>query len=398
MLKLTMSPRKRSKRMRAAYVAKLRHNPATCGMSMAEAEHKVYENQESIADSLAVLIMQESLQTYKCEDYLSMKQFRLNVYDLLQHGRMNSSCPAQLGHEQAQPLCPADTEIDEYCREQIVEWSFRVVDYFRVDREVVVHSLSMLDRFLAICKCDRSTFKLAATTTLNLAVKILHPCKLAELGILSDLSRGEFDMRDVASMEKHILESLNWQLHPPTSIAFSTLLLDYFFSTNHLDIVPTDVSDLYDISSFFTELAICDYYFVGQAPSIVAIASIVNALEGMFGPENKIAPRVLKTASRLNMYQNQDLYRISHRLWELYERSEECSLHNNFDPMEEEKSPDCNTSSNSQDVFVSKGTCSPTATINAVSPVSVSKPCNNSMSSNDLMCAMRSQTLRNGSW
>jgi len=401
MLKLTMNPRKRSKRMRAAQLAKYRHNPGQPNSQSRkkEAEKKAIEHCEALADSLAALLKQEITGTYKAMDYLSMTDFRLNMNDLLQNGRMNSSNGAQHSQQQSQPQCPRDSQIDEYCREQIVEWSFRVVDYFHIDREVVVFSLSMLDRFLALCRCDRSTFKLAATTTLHLAVKTLHPCKLGELGILSDLSRGEFEMKDVASMETHILDSLHWKLHPPTPIAFCTLLLDFFFSKYKTDMVQTDVNDLYDISSFFTELALCDYHFVGASPSIVAIASISNALEGMFGPENKVTPRILKTAAKLNVFQNQDISRISHRLWELYERSEECALHNNFESMEEEKTMDTttNTPSNASDVFVSKGDCGKDAASDAGSPVSVSKH-GKSMSSNELMCAMRSQTLRNGSW
>jgi len=379
MLKLTMNPRKRSKRMRAHFT-KFRHHH---GKSITEMESKAIEQRGMISDSLSAHLMQEKSGVYSCVDYLSMKEWQLNVYDLLQKNQQRQQAQATTNSQH-----PGDSQIDEYCREQIVEWSFRVVDYFRIDREVVVLSLSLLDRFLAICQCDRSTFKLAATTTLHLAVKLLHPCKLGELGILSDLSRGEFDMNDVALMEKQILDSLNWKLHAPTSIAFATLLLDFFFSSQNIDMSPTDVDDLYDISSFFTELAVCDYYFVGLTPSMIAIASIVNALEGMFGPDNKITSRILKTASELNMYKQEDMTRTSHRLWELYERSEECALHNNFDPMEEEKVSDAS------DIFVSKGTC------NAGSPISVSKPCN-SMSSNELMsqmCAMRSQTLRNGSW
>jgi hypothetical protein len=374
-----MNPRKRSKRMRAHFT-KFRHHHGT---SITEMESKAIEQRGMISDSLSAHLMQEKSGVYSCVDYLSMKEWQLNVYDLLQKNQQRQQAQATTNSQH-----PGDSQIDEYCREQIVEWSFRVVDYFRIDREVVVLSLSLLDRFLAICQCDRSTFKLAATTTLHLAVKLLHPCKLGELGILSDLSRGEFDMNDVALMEKHILDSLNWKLHAPTSIAFATLLLEFFFSSQNIDMSPTDVDDLYDISSFFTELAVCDYYFVGLTPSMIAIASIVNALEGMFGPDNKITSRILKTASKLNMYKQEDMTRTSHRLWELYERSEECALHNNFDPMEEEKVSDAS------DIFVSKGAC------NAGSPVSVSKPCN-SMSSNELMsqmCDMRSQTLRNGSW
>lgn len=381
--------------MRAAYFAKLRYSQAhQHGMSATEAEQKAFENREALSDSLATLLQQERAGSYKCVDYLSMKEWKLNVYDLLEKNRLNGNSNGPQDMElSSEPQCPAETQIDDYCREQIVEWSFRVVDYFHIDREVVVLSLSMLDRFLAICKCDRSTFKLAATTTLHVAVKLLHPCKLGELGILSDLSRGEFDMKDVALMEKHILRSLNWLLHPPTSIAFCNLLLDYFFSSHNIEMVPTDIEDLYDISSFFTELAVCDYYFIGLTQSTVAVASIINALEGMFGPDNKIAPKILSCASKLSIYQNDDLSQTTHRLWELYERSEECALHNNLDPMDEEKTPDPSTPSNA-DIFVSKGTFG----ADTGSPVSVSTTSKTIAASSEVMCAMRSQTLRNGSW
>jgi Cyclin, N-terminal domain/Cyclin, C-terminal domain len=367
-----------------AYFARLRQLGT---QGLAEMEGKAIEQRELVAENVQALLDQQESGYYSTVDYLSMTVWPQNVYDLLPKGRLHKA------HH------PADSRIDDFCREQIVEWSFRVVDYFRIDREVVAVSVSLLDRFLAVCECDRSTFKLAATTTLHLAVKLLHPCKLSELGILSDLSRGEFDMNDVAIMERHILQALHWKLHSPTSIAFSTLLLDFIFSHQSLNLSTTDVDDLYDISSFFTELSLCDYYFVGVSPSSIALASVVNALEGMFGPDNKVAPLILSAASKLKIFTNQDLSTASHRLWELYERSEECALHNNFDPMEEEKVSD----SAAAEIFVNKQhqkRCSSTSS----SPVSVqqqnqqpTKHCN-SMTSSELMCAMRSQTLRNGSW
>lgn len=279
-----------------------------------------------------------------------------------------------------------DARIDQYCREQIVEWSFRVVDYFRIDREVVSLSLSFLDRFLATCECDRSTFKLAATTTLHLAVKLLHPCKLADLGILSDLSRGEFDMHDVSEMESHILQALKWNLHPPTPNAISTVFLDCLVLDRSINMTGADIDDLHDISSFFTELAVCDYYFVKVQPSEIALASIINALEGMFGHSNKYAAPILSAARRLNLYHNQDLSAVSHRLWELYERSEECALHNSFDPMDEEK-----VAGPEDTMFMKKS-----QETGSDSPVSVTS--NKSVPNSEFLCNMRSQTLSNGSW
>eukprot|EP00980_Cylindrotheca_fusiformis_P011908 scaffold2830_cov131-Cylindrotheca_fusiformis.AAC.29 len=316
MLKLTMIPRKRSKRMRA-YQGKPRHQ-----MSQFENEQKHREQKDMLADNLYALILQENSGKYNCVDYLAFTSWQHSVYDLLRKNRFHASRRGE-------------SRIDEYCREQIVEWSFRVVDYFRIDREVVAVSLSMLDRFLATCKCDRTTYKLAATTTLQLAVKLLHPCKLGDLGILSDLSRGEFDMTDVRDMENHILKSLTWCLHPPTAVAYSTILLDYVFAHGAVSMTSADMDDLHDISSFFTELALCDYHFVTMRPSAVALACILNALEGMYGERNRFSAHVIEIARSLNLYKNQDLTSACHRLWELYERSEECALHNNFAPIEE---------------------------------------------------------------
>ena len=268
MLKLTMIPRKRTKRMRS-YQAKALQN-----LSPYESEMKAMENKEMIADNLNTLIRQEMSGKYNCVDYLAFTSWQRSVYDLLKKNRYATSPQGE-------------SRIDEYCREQIVEWTFRVVDYFRIDREVVSVSLSLLDRFLATCKCDRATYKLAATTTLQLAVKLLHPCKLGDLGILSDLSRGEFDMEDVTDMERHILHSLSWNLHPPTAVAFSTLLLDYIFANRAVNMTTADMDDLHDIASFFSELALCDYFFVTMRPSAVALACILNALEGMFGERNR---------------------------------------------------------------------------------------------------------------
>jgi hypothetical protein len=368
MLKLTMNPRKRSKRNRSSK-AKVHHQMTFGGM---ETESKAMEQKEMLADNLGALLRQESSGQYTCLDYLSITDWKRNVYDLLKRNRHSM-------HHQG------DARIDEYCREQIVEWSFRVVDYFRIDREVVALSLSFLDRFLATCQCDRSTFKLAATTTLHLAVKLLHPCKLGDLGILSDLSRGEFDMSDVAEMEAHVLHSLQWSMHPPTSIAFSTVLLDFILCDRSLNMTGADIDDVHDISSFFTELAVCDYFFVTMRPSVVSLACVLNALEGMFGQNNNFAVHVLAAARKLNMYTNQDLSTTCHRLWELYERSEECALHNCFDAMEEEK-----ISGPESNISVKK--------VNSGSGSPVSVTSNKSMPSNDFMCDMRSQSLRNGSW
>lgn len=339
-------------------------------------ESRAMEQKAALGDNLGALLRQEASGQYACVDYLSITVWQTNVYQLLKKHRWNVRNPQ------------GDSRIDEYCREQIVEWSFRVVDYFRIDREVVAVSLSLLDRFLASCRCDRTSFKLAATTTLHLAVKLLYPCKLGDLGILSDLSRGEFDMHDVAEMEAHILQSLHWQLHPPTVVAFASILLDYVLIDRSLNMSSTDIDDLYDIASFFTELAVCDYYFVTMKPSGLALACILNALEGMFGHDNNLAGHILLAARQLNFPANQDMNAARHRLWELYERSEECALHNNTcDIVEEEKVQ-------GNGIFVSKQVHS-----GSTSPVGVAAKTCKPIPTNDIVYSAMPKPLRNNeSW
>lgn len=378
MLKITMSPRKRSKRHRA--IPNRLRIPSTTH-TVENDEYDYCEQQRGmLADNIRSLIKQEKTGKYICSDYLCMTPWQENVYQLMKKPKIESSTTSTSSTTTL--TTNTNTRIDEYCREQIVEWSFRVVDYFHIDREVVAVSLSFLDRFLATCCCDRTSFKLAATTTLHLAVKLLYPCKLADLGILSDLSRGEFDMYDVCKMEGIILQSLSWNLHPPTSIAISSILLDFFFASRIVTITSCDLDDIYDVSSFFCELAVCDYFFVLIKPSIIALAAILNALEGMFGPDNILSKDILHTAYSFRLGINQDLTAARSRLWELYERSEECALHNETTLINEDDHHYWHGG-----IFVKKGTTS--------SPVSVTKPCH---SATDFNCKSHDISIRNESW
>lgn len=271
-------------------------------LKMSPRKRKMFENTDDgmLEDFMDVMLAQEA--SYPCVDYLSMTPWQNSI--LRKKG---------------------GSSIDEFCREQICEWTYRVVDYFRIDREVVSVSLNYLDRFLCICSCDRSMFKLAATTTLYMAVKVVHPQKLGDLGILSDLSRGEFEMKDVAEMEEHILDGLQWKLHPPTAAAFSVIMLDYL----NVGLPRHEVDDLYSNTSFFAELSVCDYFFVTLRPSTIALACILNALEGMMHDADIM---VIAKAQCLQI-PTKELSTARNRLWELYERSEECALHNDSRPV-----------------------------------------------------------------
>jgi lipoyl(octanoyl) transferase len=166
--------------------------------------------------------------------------------------------------------------INSSWREKICLWSFSVVDHFDLSRDVVAVSMSLFDRFLATRgnRCNGSTARLASLAVLHIAIKV-NEVRRIKLGTLANFSRGQFGPRDIEEMEWDVLTSLDWKIHPPTSMSFvSHLLL----------LLPPQIDDackeeIYSLSRYITELSVCDSAFVEVNPSSVAFAAILISLE-----------------------------------------------------------------------------------------------------------------------
>ena len=157
---------------------------------------------------------------------------------------------AMLGTEKAytpsvlSPNNKNDTIYAEW-RSKICDWSYRVVDHFGCDRELVAAAMNCFDRYLVhtssagTSKCIASrTYQLAAMTSLYVATK-LHADrsernqddvtttkkKLLRITSFVQLSRDQFSPRDIAVMEQHLLEVLGWRVNPPTPMLFVGHLL-----------------------------------------------------------------------------------------------------------------------------------------------------------------------------
>ncbi|EED88339.1 predicted protein [Thalassiosira pseudonana CCMP1335] len=167
-------------------------------------------------------------------------------------------------------------QLNSSWREKICHWSFNVIDHFDLSREVVAVSMSLFDRYLATRdnRCNGSTALLASLTTLHIAIKV-HEVRKIKLTTLANLSRGQFGPRHIEEMEWLVLTSLQWHIHPPTSMSFlSHLLL----------LLPPQVNDaskeeIYAMSRYITELSVCDSSFVEINPSAVAFSAVLNSLE-----------------------------------------------------------------------------------------------------------------------
>jgi hypothetical protein len=218
----------------------------------------------------AMLALSES--TYTCSDYIGRRSTK-----------ENSPCH-DFGHNKSTSITPDEQhttidhdKVDTVCREKMCEWSYRVCDHFQTGREIVAVSFSYLDRFVDKCSCDRSAFKLAAMTTLYMANKIYGGPHTLTIGALAELSRGEFEMFHISEMEVIILQTLAWRLHPPTIQCF----IESFY--NYISIPSNESMSIavYRRAIFFAELALYEYAFASRERSLLAIASLMNAMEGM---------------------------------------------------------------------------------------------------------------------
>mmetsp|Transcript_25408 Transcript_25408/g.51741 ORF Transcript_25408/g.51741 Transcript_25408/m.51741 type:complete len:356 (+) Transcript_25408:630-1697(+) len=277
--------------------------------SLSSASASVSPDVDALQDCISVMRHQED-EAYKCNDYLLRRRI-----DCLSTTRETSSVNTQ------QQQVGGET-VDVTCREKMAEWSYRIVDHFHGNREIVAISFNMLDRFLDRCCCDRTAFKLAAITSLYISIK-LYSSKQVSIESLSRLSRGEFDVKNIAEMETILLKTLDFRLHGPTSQKF----IDHMMTLLSQDIKEGTRRIIGQRAHFFAELAVLDYSLSIESPSSLAFAAIMNAAEGFENhsisyDESAIFLMAVENATKAD-FQSQKMCIIRDRLWHLYETSEE---------------------------------------------------------------------------
>jgi len=248
-----------------------------------------------LLERIDVLLKQE-LSNYRTEDYLDPAfQRRLQSTVTICHGPIipkledNSSACSSSGSSSV-------SGISELWREKICEWSYQVIDHFDFSREVVSVSIHYLDRFLATRPVNKKMFQLAAMTTLFLAIKLYEPSRISMKSMI-ELSRGYFMVEQMVAMEMAILRALSWKVHPVTA---------YCFSKHTLFLLPyTSVSmevrqEILELSRFFTELSVLDYYFVSRRPSSVALAALLESMLQVTGMSEESKNDFLREIQRVD--------------------------------------------------------------------------------------------------
>jgi len=210
-----------------------------------------------------IKVMRRQEESFLCTDYLS------GCDEAMQCGNGTSQTS----------LRPV---VDIGCRTKMCEWCFQIADFCKYQRESVGVGMHYLDRFLCsgsetanMALLDRKVYQLAAMTAFYIAVKLFEPSQI-EVKTLSELSRGCYSEEEIIQMETQILVALSWRMHNPSSVAFVRHYLSLLPSQRSQNKVALQL--MLDVSLYQTELAVGEYDLVSARPSIVAFASISNAM------------------------------------------------------------------------------------------------------------------------
>jgi len=231
-----------------------------------------------VADRLAAMQHQEST-SYRCRDYIDSD-------DETTMCSAHSACSSMSLRRPRQQEPQEHQIIDRDCRLKMCEWCYQVSDFCKFQRETVAIGMDYLDRFLSTSSpraiqalCDKKEFQLVAMTSLYIAIKLFEPLAM-DTGLLSQISHGCYTEMDVVEMEQEILTSLLWRMNGPTTNAFLSHIMT-LLPPSAYGYDKTTAMTILDFSRFQAEIAVSDYDLSLQKPSTVALAAILNSIEGI---------------------------------------------------------------------------------------------------------------------
>lgn len=197
------------------------------------------------------------------------------------------------------PSSQEDDDITRSSRSKMAHWCYQLTDICTFRRETVARAMSYLDRFLAAGQASQSSpsartyhqrraaealddkreYQLASMCCLYVAVKMFEPLSM-DASLLSEISHGCYSTAEILSMETSILHVLEWRLNGPTAQDFATHLVAMLEPSTYRYSIDT-VKSILDSMMHQIEIAAADYDVALVAPSAVAVASLINAFEGM---------------------------------------------------------------------------------------------------------------------
>lgn len=169
------------------------------------------------------------------------------------------------------------------CREKIVVWLFEVIEFSNLSRETVGIVMSYLDRFLATKQgsyylFERRNLQLAGIVCLMLAIKVNESMDI-DMSYIHELSQGSYSTLELTETEREILIALRWRCCPPTASIFIEHILDLF--PQELVLPESTLCIIKYLAQLQIDASIKDCSFISCKPSVIAMASVLNAVDSL---------------------------------------------------------------------------------------------------------------------
>lgn len=234
----------------------------------------IQTSMDELIDNFDVLRKQE-MGMYQCRDYLSPDHQAGLEQKVHIQSHIHTSSSAFDSYS-----CMISSEsgaITVVWRDMFCDWAFKAIDYFELKREVASISLNYLDRYLYAHAVDMNTFKLAAMTSLLLAIK-LYETMTTSISSFININCGNFETEHIALMENSMLCTLSWLVHPPTPLNFVRIYTSLLEENGCASTVSLEIEE---VAQFLTESSVCDYYFTTRKPSSIALGAIRTAFSNI---------------------------------------------------------------------------------------------------------------------
>ncbi|KAH9623105.1 hypothetical protein KSS87_002536 [Heliosperma pusillum] len=163
-------------------------------------------------------------------------------------------------------------------RKKAVEWMLKVNSYYGFSALTSILSVNYFDRCISsnisIIQQDKPwTIQLAAVTCVSLAAKVEETHVPFLLDLQVEGARPMFEPRDIQKMEILVLSTLEWKMHPITSISFLDHIIRRLGLKNHLH-----WEFLRKCEDLLLSL-LSDWRFVSYLPSVLATATMMHVID-----------------------------------------------------------------------------------------------------------------------
>jgi hypothetical protein len=191
-------------------------------------------------------------------------------------------------------------------RNQMITWFLQVRASCQYQLDTCEIALNMVDRYMAYSPKGNTIMKqseqyqLICMTCMYIAAKIHEQECLTIQHLVDFFDRGQYVEEDFLALEMEILEELDWQVNPPTCMAFVRSLVDLI-----PDHTLEDKSCVLQLAQEQIVQSLTSYRFLPTKNSTIAFCAVMNAIQCTPDAQNDVdvsfqLHRLLRTALHLD--------------------------------------------------------------------------------------------------